>query len=216
MIEVLASRNGPSVIRLDGRYLASSIDPIREAASWAERALRASGDKPTIFVVGVGCGYHVAALKALARSEKHVIAMDPSSQIVKHALMFNPTLDPSDIVVEIDKLKWTANQHICDALLGEPFAIVTHAPTAQIHPEWVKETESFLLAREKTSFLLQLRLRPELFAHLDPKKIEAMGNETVSIKTLQSLFRGNGLADRQNPADSRERRIWRVLEELVL
>jgi hypothetical protein len=59
--------------------------------------------------------------------------------------------------------------------------------------------------------LLQLRMRPELHALFDEEKIAKLQASTspISILTIRSLFS----AQAQN---SRERRLWRVLEELIV
>lgn len=209
MIIVETSRVGVPILRLGegGRALASTFDPLKEAASWAQSVEVTLAPGTAAIVLGAGCGYHLAALKLLC-PRSTIIALEPSVEVAKFALEFNPSLAASDIVVETDRLRLTENPLVRDAL-GGIFVPVQHGPSAQMNPEWTAQMTAFLMARDKLSFLLQLRMRPELFALLDPAKIEALGNEPISIKTLQKLFKTTS-------AEAHERRLWRVLEELVL
>ncbi|MES2964938.1 MAG: hypothetical protein V4760_13690 [Bdellovibrionota bacterium] len=207
MITIESSRAGVPIIKVEGRALASTFDPLKEAASWAQSVEATLAPGTAAVILGAGCGYHVAALKMLC-PKSTVLTLEPDLEVAEHALRFNPSLRPEDIVVETDRLKITEHARVKDAL-GGVFVPVTHGPTAQVRPEWVAELSAFLMARDKLSFLLQLRMRPDLFALLEPAKIEAIVNEPVSIKTLQKLFKDSS-------ASSQERRLWRVLEELII
>ena len=206
MITVETSRSGLPILREDGRFLASSFDPMKEAETWAEHADAALQPGEVAIIVGLGCGYHVAALKA-KRPNFSVLAIESSQEVADFALKFNPSLNHHDFVVEPDRLQLTSAVRLHDAMGGR-FVPLLHGPTSQIRTDWSREMFAFLLGRDKLSFLLQLRLRPELFAMLAPEMINEIGSEPISIKTLQRLFR-------TTTGQSHERRLWRVLEELV-
>lgn len=207
MIEIVTSRSGQPVLKQDGRLLASSFDPVKEAFAWAKRAAVDIGNKGAAIIIGGGCGYHVAALKELCPTTQ-IIALDPNAEVIAKALSWNPVLSERNFVIAHDPMALTEAPLLCDAMAG-PYAILPHLPTAESNPAWALATAKFLLGRDKLSFLLQLRMRPELHALLDPKKIAQLGDEPISIKTLQRLFA-------ETSANSRERQIWRALEELVL
>ena len=207
MIELEQSRTGQPVLKLNGRYLASSFDPIKEAFAWANRAAADLGSKGAAIIIGAGCGYHIAALKEKCPNIL-IVALELDAEIAKHALSWNPILSAHNIVIASSLTDLTDEPRLRDALAGT-YAVLPHLPTADAHPEWTLQTAQFLLGRDKLSFLLQLRMRPELHCLLDPKKIAALGNEPVSIKTLQRLYSDTA-------THARERQIWRVLEELVL
>lgn len=207
MITVETSRSGLPILKEEGRLLASSFDPVKEAETWADHVEPLLGPGAVAIIVGIGAGYHIAALKA-RRPSLTVLALDASSEIADHALKFNPSLTALDVIVESDRLALTQAPRLHDAMGGHYVPLV-HGPTAQQHPEWCEAVFAFLLGRDKLSFLLQLRLRPELFALLEPARIAEIANEPISIKTLQRAFRADA-------GRNRERRLWRVLEELVL
>ncbi|MEK7357960.1 MAG: hypothetical protein AAB250_16035 [Bdellovibrionota bacterium] len=207
MITIETSRAGVPILKVEGRALASTFDPLKEAASWAQSVEATLAPGTAAVILGAGCGYHVAALKLLC-PRSLVVALEPSREVADRALEFNPSLKDEDVVVETDLLRLTEQPRVRDAL-GGVFVPVRHGPSAHVSPQWTESMAAFLAARDKLSFLLQLRMRPDLFALLDPAKIEALGNEAISIKTLQKLFKDTSAA-------SHERRLWRVLEELVL
>ena len=207
MIESEVSRSGQPVLKLNGRYLASSFDPVKEAFGWANRAAVDLGSKGAAIILGAGCGYHVAALKERCPNI-HVLALEPNEQVAHRALEWNPILQAHNLLVVDDLSQMTEAPQLRDAMAGT-FALLPHLPTTEAYADWALTTSRFLLGRDRLSFLLQLRMRPDLHALMDPKKIAALGEAPVSIKTIQRLFSDSS-------AFSRERQIWKVLEELVL
>ena len=213
MISIEATRSGHSVLRKNGRLLGSSIDPMREAVQWTEKV----SAKNQVVVLGLGTGYHVVEL--MKRPGAKVLTIEADPEVVEKALCLNPTLSRHDIVVEPNWQYLVHSARFRDALQGI-FEIAPHGPSVQIEPDYFSNVERLLLGRDKISFLLQLKLRPELLALLDADAIALLAeqesgellsakNEAISVKTVKKLF--------SNRADhSVERRLWRVLEELVL
>jgi hypothetical protein len=206
LIEISVARTGASVLKRDGRFLASAFDPIQEAAKWAEQVHKEVATDAAVIVVGVGSGYHVAALKSL-RPKCEILALDNSPEVVSQALKICPALLPNDVLVEPDWLKLPNHARFCDVACGV-YGVANHGPSLQIDPAYFTAVDRLLRGRDKLSFLVLLKARPELLASLDPQEISAIGEEAVSIKTIRRLFSPAGSA-------SRERRLWRVLEELV-
>ena len=207
MIQVEAARNGKPVLKKNGRLLASSIDPSREAVAWVDGVCRAAGTHDMIVVLGLGCGYHVAELLA-RRPGSQVIAIENDPAVAAEALKFCPELSGATIIVQEDWKKLIDSQAVRDAI-GGIYHIAIHGPTSQLEPEFVQAADAFLRGRDKLSFLLLLKARPELVGILDPEAIAKLGPDPVSIKTVSQLFGPHA-------AGTRERRLWRVLEELVL
>ncbi|HVK62454.1 MAG TPA: hypothetical protein VM432_12930 [Bdellovibrionales bacterium] len=203
MILQETARSGHSVLRFDNRLLASSIDPVREAQSWAKK-VAAGVRKGDVCVIGAGCGYHIDELQKLLPKTR-IVVIEASSEVAEWVLSKFTHFKKENFLVgsdpSADLEAW------CDTLFGVSQAFL-HGATTQIHTEWSHRMHRFVVARDRNSFLTQVRARPELLAVLDPKKIELMPDEPVSIKTLGSLFQATSI-------DSQERRLWRILEELV-
>lgn len=203
------ARSGHQVLKKNGRWLASTVDPVREARQWATQAMRniESDSSETALVLGLGCGYHVAELAA-RRPRGGVVAIERDREIVARALEFCPELQNVKIVIEPDWLKLVDHEPVRDAV-GGSYRILKHGPSCQLEPEYFGAVERLLLGRDKLSFLVLLKARPEILALFDSGLLGEIKDEAMSIKTLQRIFSTRS-------GSSRERRIWKVLEELVV
>jgi hypothetical protein len=204
LIRQETARSGHQILRIEGRLLASSIDPIREASVWAAKTAAQVKPDSVVCVLGAGCGYHLLELSRLLPKTR-IVVLEPVREIADWVLAQTPDLGSLTFLVgdnpELDLETWS------DALFAVSRVFI-HGPTSQIHPAWTLRLSRFVLARDRTSFLTQIRARPELLAILDPSKIASMSDEIISIKSLNSLFK-------HEATDSQERRLWRALEELI-
>lgn len=209
------AKNGTPIFKIDGRSVVSSFDPIKEANGWAANALKEIGERDTVIILGAGCGYHIKALRDL-RHDLSVLTIEADTEIAEFArevLSANNEIDPrvyGEIVHAPSAIHLTENLILRD-FMSRRYAVVTHAGLAQMRPEWTESIARFLIGRDALSFLLQLRMRPELHALFDESKIAQLQNQTgpISILTIRSLFNEQSLS-------TRERRLWRVLEELIV
>lgn len=207
MISIEVAKSGHKVLRANGRLLSSVFDPIKEASSWVDGVVRSADARETIVVLGAGSGYHIVEL-AHRRPGQPILVVDCDDKIVEAARSICKELNSLSIVCEPDITKLTQHGLVADCL-GGFFRTFTHGASAQIYPDYYRGVEALFLGRDLKSFLIQLKARPELHALLNSEAITRLENETVSIKTIQKLFTPE--ADR-----SMERRMWRVLEELVV
>lgn len=208
-LEKDVARSGHEVLKKNGRWLASSVDPLREAQQWARQVLKQTGTESpeTAIILGLGCGYHVAELAA-RKPRGSVIVIDCDREIHEKALDFVPSLKSEKIVIEKDWLKLVDSPLVRDAV-GGPYRILKHAPSCALEPEFFTHVERLLLGRDKLAFLVLLKARPEILALFDSDLLGEIRDEAVSIKTLQKIFSARSGANR-------ERRLWKVLEELVV
>jgi hypothetical protein len=210
-----SARNGQAIYKIDGRSVVSSFDPAKEARGWAENAVKEIGDRESVVILGAGCGYHILALREL-RPSLSILTIEESKDIAAFAhtvLASQPDIDVrqfGEIIVASRPIELTESLILRD-FMSHRYAVVTHAGLAAVRPDWTHEMATFLTGRDYLSFLLQLRMRPELHALFDEEKIAKLQASTspISILTIRSLFS----AQAQN---SRERRLWRVLEELIV
>lgn len=209
LLKLETARNGESVFTVDGRSLVSSFDPSKEAHAWAQNALEQIADRKSAIVIGAGCGYHIKALKNL-RSDLAILTIESSEKIATSVLDIHPSLNASDIIIAATPFELTDSLKFRDFITGR-FAILTHPAQAFMREAWTADVTRFLTGRDSLAFLLQLRMRPELYALFDEEKIAALAGQQnpISILTIRDLFKPEAKA-------SRERRLWRVLEELIV
>ena len=205
MITFETARNGQLILKKDGRFLGSSFDPAKEARLWAERAVQGGHPEEGLIVLGLGSGYHVAELIAL--TPKPVLVIDSDQAIADGVKEIVPSIPAAQILIESDWTRLIERTRFRDAVT-RPYRVVTFGPSAQIDSEYFRAVEHLLIARDRAFFLLQLKIRPELCAQLDPEAILALSDELVSIKSMAKMFS-------KSSVHSRERRLWRALEELI-
>ena len=138
-----------------------------------------------------------------------LIVIENDAELARTAIELNPTIHVSEVIIEGDWLKLAEHARFRDAVC-RPYRSVIHAPSLQIEPMYFGSVERLLRGRDKLGFLVLLKTRPELLSSLLPEAIAKISDdEAVSIKTMRELFSPQA-------GSSRDRRIWRVLEELVL
>jgi hypothetical protein len=141
-----------------------------------------------------------------------VLVIEPDAELAEQALNLNRRLKHSDLVIESDAAKLIDQPRLLDGL-SAPYQIAKHGPSCQIAASYFAKVERLLLARDLDSLLLQLKVRPELEVLFDQTALEGVratfAHETVSIKTLQRVFASSATL-------SQERKIWKILEELVV
>jgi spore maturation protein CgeB len=133
-------RKGQPTLRVEGVYLHSRYDPEREAAQLIDSAQL--DPKRPVLVVGLGLGYHVAALVQRGFT---VAVLEPCRGIARAAL--------ADAAVVADGFDcWVGGLDALDgneafqALAKRMPQWLVHPPTARLHPQYVGEAAE-LLAR---------------------------------------------------------------------
>ena len=113
------------------------------------------------------------------------------------------------LVIVQDPLQVLDHPYLKNVLSGSYRVVCAEGADQQLQ-QFYANVADVLRARSKAGFLMHLRNRPALLKALEFSRLEGLGPEWVSIKTVQRLFR------EQTPGEcERERLMWRVLEELV-
>ena len=209
------ARNGQPILKVEGLSIVSSFDPMKEAQRWAEGAVREIGDRQNVVVLGAGCGYHLIALRARLPwiNLLTIEASDEIASFAREQLAANEAFETAqygEILVASRPIELTESLILRDFMVNR-YAVVTHPGQALLRQDWTQSMATFLTGRDPLSFLLQLRMRPELYALFTEEKIAQIQSLAgpISIATIRSLFSAQAQS-------SRERRIWRVLEELIV
>jgi hypothetical protein len=205
------TRSGHAVLKKDDRFLASSIDPVREARAWAQKGIANLEHGESIFVLGAGSGYHIKALCEL-HGRGTIFVIENDVEIAVAAQKLAPwSSDRVEVVVAEVATQIVLRKSVQDALLC-PFKILNYGPSFQGQKYFFSAVAQILLGREVRAFLIQLEKRPELINIFDREALAQFRSQPatklVSIKTLQKLFT-------EAQPITFERKIWKVLEELV-
>lgn len=214
--KVVYAKTGALVLVVDGKATASLVDPESEAEKWCDSLLQ----KPEkgagcVAVIGVGSGYH---LKILAEHSREVIAIDSCRQSVE---FFKTSAKiPSNVRLEHvspEDFQSCGQTFIEKASVQEwlfsSFYLISHRPCFVRNRDLI-QVEDWLIGRSVESMRLNLAVRPDCLALLDSAKIsEIFKKKSIS----RSLFTVKDIAASfaKSHEGSSERRIFRVLEELV-
>jgi spore maturation protein CgeB len=145
-IEVLEGRGGESTLRVGDVYLHSRYNPREEAVRLVDSA-ELDAACP-VLVLGLGLGYHV--LELLERG-LDVAAVEPSHAVAKLAL--DGPLRGADIVLGLGDPDAIASTDAFREFAARRPQLLTHPPTARIHPAFTEAMSSFAaraaLAKER-------------------------------------------------------------------
>ncbi len=207
MIEPLPSRNGETVLTYDGRYMASSVDPRREAASWLGPRENQLRHVDTAFVLGVGCGYHLLVLQK-KRPDLRVVAVDTRKECIDFCRREH-ALDLADVyfvhATHVDNLK--NNRTVCRAVKSF-YTTLSFQPAQISDPIFYREIENLFCARSREGFEFVTAQRPDMQKALQIAPDLFFGDKLLSIKNL-----GSGAVKDEN-ADVAQ--IIHLLRELVI
>lgn len=157
MIEVLSGERGHAVVRVNGRLLASRFDPVAEARDWLARRMAFLDRVRTVFVLGIGAGYHVAALAERTQAKIHVIEPDPElAGAVARIHAFAPERIAIEIVEDVRALRASSAARLA---VKRSFVVLDHPPSVALRPEWFAEIGTVLRARDWGSLTWQWRIR---------------------------------------------------------
>lgn len=143
-IELQSSRDGYCVPVINGIYLHSIYNPIKEAETFAQNNSNALASKNNILILGLGFGYHieeVAKLTAQYHQKYKIIVIEPNQDLVN---LFKSNRSFSDKNIEI----------ISSNNVEDIYSIVSFAKLLISKPAILKLDTSFNINKEFfTNFL---------------------------------------------------------------
>jgi|GEM_PF-4752159 len=172
------ARNSELIFTYQQRHLCSSIHPTREAQQWASYHQAKWRECRSIIVLGLGCGYHVRALKMA--TDARIVVLEPSREVIQAALRVHP-LDLS----ESELLHWnsvesvTAFSALAEATKNS-YAVLVHEPSAFANPSLYLETKEFLLGRKENGLRWLFQNRGV--------EMPAIEESEMNLKTLEPVL----------------------------
>lgn len=118
--------------------LHSRVDPVAEAATWAEAV--ELEDKYCFVVSGFGLGYHLAALFSRLRGDAFILCLEPNLRVIATALAhvdLAAALDSGRLLILADADKGRMHRRLAPLgtlmMLGAQF--LRHAPSVRVEPQ---------------------------------------------------------------------------------
>lgn len=214
-----SSRTGHDVLFIDGKATASTIDPLKEAASWvaANYSVASIGKGEALVVLGAGSGFHIAALQTELgeQTDRKIVVIDTCRssiefvrsrlshlQEIKYVLVAAGTTF-SEFYRRNDVVEWAF----------EPFTLLRHR-SSMVRNSDLSQVEECLVGRSVQAFRAQLEARPSLASALNSARLKKLAEAKLTSKSLISVRDLTSVWE-VSSEPSTERRLLRVLEELV-
>ena len=209
MIERLQSRNRKNIVKYQGRLLASSVDPVREANNWVQKHLPRIIKNTHIIVLGAGCGYHLVALKTAHPSAK-ILCIESEGDLIafcqaEHSL----DLAEAQFICEKTKENLKRNSRL-QKFIHHPYIILKAGSATTSEGNFFIEAEELLLGRTQESFDFIVAHRSdlnELFKLESSARNASVTGALISIKGIEALV--------SNMTETTASMIFRALRELV-
>lgn len=204
MIETVTTENGQTVLRLDGRLLASAVDPLAEAAQWLSRRRSFIDKVKMVFILGAGSGYHIA--EVLKATNASVVVIDQCPELIQ-AVNEIHRFDVQRVHFEsVQKAKALRSLVHVKSGVAQSFIVLQHAPSVARDPEFYRECQNLLLGREWGSLHWQWQLKG--FSALDDEPKIHSGESALTIYDLE-------MTELVQNSEERERMLIKALRELV-
>jgi spore maturation protein CgeB len=153
-LEIVMARTGLPSARVNGRWIHSSYDPVKEAQAWAGNQSHQDGE--TIVLLGLGLLYHVEALCAGLPRTAPVVLVVPDLSLLADAAAARTWGDWVDRVT----WAWGTTEAISAQIASVPHPIrfVTYVPAASLHEESHRAIETALQRQVAAQAGGQLRI----------------------------------------------------------
>lgn len=203
MIEKITAQSGQTVLRFNGRLLASTFSPVEEAEAWLQRRQILLHEVKTAFVLGAGSGYHIVALAQSFAGR--IVVIDRSQDLVTEVKKIH-AYKSGKVQFEIfDKAQALRNSDIVRDAVKNSYVVLTHPATAACDSEFFAECEKALLARDWGALNWQWQLKGH--GCLD-SETRIGGDDKLTIYDLEKT-------ELVQDSQTRERMLIKALRELV-
>ncbi len=207
MIERCKAKSGQSIVKYSGRYICSSVNPQSEAAEWVEKRTAQVAGMNSVIVVGVGCGYHIAALRRRFTS-LNIVAVDTDQELIDFT-RDQLNLETVDVkFVKFDSTETLTSDANVQAALGGSYIVLRFAPSTCYSAEEFNLIECTLLARNRQGFDAVLACRKRI------GELVRAGNGSI-VTDSKYLISIKNLYESLSAADAPEGLLVRALKELV-
>lgn len=208
MIESHVAKSGDLIFDVDRRQLCSHHDPRLEAKNWSERRLSEGLNAKHLIIVGLGCGYHVEALKKL--TNKKIYVVEASKEILTacakvHSMdfaNFNARYIPD--IQAIKESAWMQEA------MSASYQVLVYKPSFFSNRDSFEPIYDWLIARNwpALAWMWEQRTQTALINQL--QQVVNSDSNQLTLKDVDSLVEKSSLR-----GHSRSWMILRALRELI-
>ncbi|MGE4131755.1 MAG: hypothetical protein AB7F86_08950 [Bdellovibrionales bacterium] len=189
---------------MNGRLLASRLDPYAEAEAWLDKRSLLLDRVRGVFVLGAGSGYHLQAL--WKRTDAQILVIEREADLARAVHSLFPESK--------ERVEWIMAQDLSDVrtdktvrkAIAQSFVVLEHYPSQFDHPEFYQECKRLLVGRNWGSLTWQWKLKG--LPALDETPRVSQTGEPLSIYDLEQT-------ELVQNSDEREKLLIKALRELV-
>ena len=203
-VEILESAAGDKILKADGRLLASRFDPMREARNWLAQRGPFLSQVRTVFVLGLGSGYHIKAL--LERTSARILVLEACPEIARNAAQIFAFDEQRVRIEHVSETRSVRGIESVRAAAANSFVVLVHPASYTLKPSLYEECRTTLLARDWGNLTWQWRLQNapdfERTARIDSRQTPLSIYDLEQTELVQN-------------SEERERLLFKALRELV-
>ncbi len=201
MMEVKLSQTGFPILLVEGKPLVSQRDPLKEAKAWVDLHKTQFTAVNSVFVLGVGCGYHLVALQETFHGR--IVAIESNLNFLSFARE-HLSLNLTDVYL----LPWVTWDSFRDdrkvrEAIGGTYAVINHLPSQTTARAVYREIQDLLIGRTLDDFESLLSVRSDLNHNLSRKSLLnwrkcrefAAPDQRLSIRDLKEVFKSGSDKD---------------------
>jgi hypothetical protein len=204
VIETLAAANGSSVLRLEGRWLASSVNPQAEARDWLSRRREFLDKVKCVFVLGAGAGYHL--LELAQHTSAHIVVIEVHEAVIEAVRGIHALDSRKFKFVCVESVKQLRATEEVRAGVAQSFVVLQHGPSLAGAPALYRDLHAQLLGRDWGALNWQWQMHG--LAALESQPSIHKTAEPLSILDLEQT-------ELVRDSQERERMLVKALRELV-
>ena len=207
-MEEMYAKSGDRILLIDGRYLCSKVDPVTEARRWADRQRAQVSENSGIVVLGLGAGYHVAALCRMFPNKK-VVVFERNERCRKFAERLFP-MEFFDLpVLSSAEPEVLLAEKGVQRILNGRFCVLEHKPSMALTQNWYQELRATLLGRTIGGLRLHLQTNQN-FHGVEKQRLLWLNKNPVNWRIFDPIM------DQQlGSLEDQDFYIFRTLRELI-
>lgn len=194
MVQREISKSGVPILTASGRLLCSRVDPMKEAQRWVASHRQVIETVPSILVLGIGSGFHVAELCRQFPGKKILVIESNFDLAASVEDLLGFEMPGVDILTE-QKVETVLRSSRLHKAITQVYSILAHAPSMSLDPDFYDEVLKYLIGREKSAFLFQMKLRGEFDQIFDLQKLMTSESTLLSIEDLNKALTNDHRGD---------------------
>ncbi len=190
-VEWVEGRKGFPTLRVRGVLLHSQYNPVEEARRFVS-GLELSAERP-VLLLGVGLGYHVAALR---EAGYEVACVEPNPAVLRYALERISNTESETDITKVPVATGDPDDLQSDALF-QAFAekmpsLVVHPATAQLYPVYVEKITGILSQLSLTGKRLHIAIVGPMYGGSLPiarylvRAFEQLGHQVLFVDNCKA------------------------------